>query len=88
MLEQSLAVRQNQAAEGACRNAGNLGFFCFFSSYVLFNRHVSELAGVKNIAAFLAFNKFCVFLARHNTHARVPTKFLHIRCFGKLFLDW
>jgi len=69
-------------------NEGNLGFFFFFRSYVLFNRHISELAGVKDIAAFLAFNKFCVFLACNDTHARVPANFCHIRWFGRSFRDW
>src|SRR5207302_1221033 len=60
----------------------------FFRSYVLFNRHVSELARVKDIAAFLAFHKFCVFLARHDPHARVPANFLHSRWFGRPLRDW
>jgi|GEM_PF-5898269 hypothetical protein len=84
-LEDSLAGYQSYIAEGACNEEVYSGLVRL---YVLFNSHVSELARVKNIAAFLALNKFYVFLARYYTHARMPTDFLHIRCFGMSFRDW
>jgi len=44
---------------------------------VLFYGHVSELARVKNIAAFLAFNELNVFFTGYNAHSCVPAEFLH-----------
>src|SRR5579859_3781753 len=58
----------------------NLGFF---RPYVLFNGHVFELAGFKNVATFLAFNKFSVFFARDDSHAGMLAGFLHRYWFGR-----
>jgi hypothetical protein len=44
---------------------------------VLLDCHVSEFAGLKDVAAFLAFNKFSVFVAGHYAHTRMPADFLH-----------
>ena len=66
------------ASEGR-KNSG------FFRPDVLFNGHVFELAGLKDIATFLAFNKFNVFFAGHNPHTRVPAEFLHNCLFGRSF---
>jgi hypothetical protein len=44
---------------------------------VFFNGHVFELAGLKDVATFLAFNELSVFLARDNAHAGMPAGFLH-----------
>jgi len=55
---------------------------------VLFNVHVFELAGFKNIATFLAFNKFSVFVAGHNPHARMPAQLVHDCLFGRLVRSW
>ena len=49
----------------------------FFRPDVLFNGHVFELAGFKNVATFLAFNKFSVFFACDNAHAGMLAGFLH-----------
>jgi hypothetical protein len=54
---------------------------------VLVDRHVFEFAGFKDIAAFLALNKFSVFLAGYNPHARMPADFFHKLLFGELTRD-
>jgi hypothetical protein len=58
-----------------------------FRPYVLFNGHVFELAGFKNIATFLAFNKFSVFFARDNAHAGMLAGFLHRYWCGRPLRD-
>lgn len=62
----------------------NLGLFW---PYVFFNGHVFELAGFKNVATLLAFNKFSVFFARNYTHAGMLAGFLHRYWFGRPFRD-
>jgi hypothetical protein len=54
---------------------------------VLFNGHVFELAGFKNIATFLAFNEFSIFFARDNAYAGMPAGFLHRYWFGRPLRD-
>jgi hypothetical protein len=44
---------------------------------VFFYGHVFELAGFKNVATFLAFNKFSVFFACDNAHTGMLAGFLH-----------
>lgn len=60
----------------------------FFRMDVFFYGHVFELAGIEDIATFLAFDKFRIFLARYNPHTGMPTQFLHILGFGSLIRDW
>src|SRR5262252_11838 len=54
----------------------------FFRPDVFFYGHVLELTGLKDIATFLAFNELSVFIARDNTHARMPAVLLHRYLFG------
>jgi len=57
----------------------------FFRPDVLFNGHVFELAGFKNVATLLAFYKFSVFFARDYAHAGMLAGFLHRYWFGRPF---
>lgn len=49
----------------------------FFGPDFVFNGHVFEFAGFKDVAAFLAFYKFSVVVAGYYPDARVPAGFLH-----------
>jgi hypothetical protein len=40
-----------------------------FWLYIFFYGHVFELTGLKDVATFLAFNEFSVFIASDDTHA-------------------
>lgn len=56
---------------------------------IVFDGHVSEFTGIKDVATFLALDKFRVFFACHNAYAWVPTDFFHIRYFrGSLRGRW
>ncbi len=59
----------------------------FFRLYSLFNGHIFEFTGFKDIATFLAFHEFRVFLARYNAHARMPAQFLHRYLLGRSFCE-
>src|SRR5579871_3185640 len=56
-----------------------------FRLNIVFNSHVFEFAGIKDIAAFLALDKFHIFLAGHDAHARVLADLSHNHCVGRLF---
>ena len=43
----------------------------FVRQFGLFDGHVFEFAGFEYLAAFQAFNKFGVFVASHDLHARM-----------------
>ena len=60
----------------------------FFWTYIVFNGHVLEFAGFKNIATFLALNKFGVLFASHDADTWMPAEFLHKGLFGRSILDW
>lgn len=49
----------------------------FFRLDLVFDSHVFEFAGFKDIAAFLAFHKFSVVVAGYYPDTRVPAGFLH-----------
>ena len=70
-----------------CRAAKLLANSGFFWLNVLFDGHVFEFTGLKNIATFLAFDEFSVFFARHNAHARMPADFLHRYLLGRSFCE-
>ena len=55
---------------------------------IVFNGHVLEFTGIKDIATFLALYEFCVFFAGHNSYTWMPTDFFHIRYFGGVFRGW
>lgn len=55
---------------------------------IIFDSHVFEFAGIKDIAAFLALNKLCVLFACHNADAGMPTDLFHIRCFRGVLRGW
>jgi hypothetical protein len=59
----------------------------FLGPDVLFNGHVFELTGFKNVATFLAFYELSIFITRDDTHARMPADFLHRYLFGRPFCE-
>lgn len=64
---------------------GALGVFWLDA---VFNGHVSEFTGIKDVATFLALYEFCVFFAGHNAYPGMPTDLFHIRYFRGLFRGW
>jgi hypothetical protein len=70
---------------GRQRSGEDLGFF---RPDIFFNGHVFELAGLKDVATFLAFNELSVFITRDDTHAWMPADFLHRSRFGEPVCDW
>jgi len=54
----------------------------FFRTYVLFDGHILEFAGLKDVATFLTFNEFGVVFTRNDAHARMPANFIH-NCFER-----
>jgi hypothetical protein len=56
--------------------------FLSFLLHAFLNAHVFELAGFENLAAFEALDKFGVFVAADNLHARMLARlswFLRVR---------
>ena len=49
----------------------------FFGLDLVFDGHVFEFAGFKDITALLAFNKFSVVVAGHYPDTRVPAGLIH-----------
>ena len=68
----------------SCQSGVNSGLF---RPDVLFNGHVFELTGFKNVATFLAFNELSVFFARDNAHAGMLAGFLHTYGTGRPLRD-
>jgi hypothetical protein len=62
-------------------------FLQLFFQFGLFDIHIAEFAGIEDVAALDAFNKFGVFIARDDLHAGVLT--LGGRCLlgGRFRLD-
>ena len=54
----------------------------FFGIDALFDGHVFELTGVKNVAALETLDEFCVLFAGYNAHTRMPTVLFHILLSG------
>ena len=54
----------------------------------VFNGHVFEFTGIKDVATLLALDEFCIFFASHNAYAGMPTDLLHIRYFRGTFRGW
>lgn len=46
---------------------------------IVFDGHVFKFTGIKDIAAFQALYKFCVFFAGYNADAGMPTDLFYIR---------
>ena len=55
----------------------------FAAGRAFFDVHVLELAGFEDLAAFLAFDKFGVFVPADNLHARVLTRELWLSVFRR-----
>jgi len=68
--------------------AKNMGISGVFRLDIVFDGHILEFTGIKDIATFLALNEFYVFFAGHYPHTRMPTGFSHILCFGGTFRGW
>lgn len=82
---------RNKAATGYKTNELTLPFgknSGVFRLDIIFNCHISKFAGVKNVAAFLAFHEFHVFFAGHDAHARMSTDFFHSHCVGEMLRGW
>jgi hypothetical protein len=47
----------------------------FFRPDIVFNGHIFELTGFKDVDTFLAFNEFRVFIASDDTHAWMPAEY-------------
>ena len=73
------------------RYKGNQGRFLkmvlsgVFGRDIVFNCHVFEFAGIKNISAFLALDEFRIFFACHDAYARMSAKWFHSRRVGEWF---
>jgi hypothetical protein len=60
--------------EGWRAKLAGLGFFVGFP---LFDVHVLEFTGFKDLTAFEAFDELGIFVAGNNLDARVPTLLIH-----------